>query len=143
MVHSSVREERTRGWRTEGEKGWQNRLARTPFATRCREICRDLHGRLASLAPRERVSENLPLSPFSGVNPWPTEFSLPPSCPQPLTLARAGVACRIKKAFAKSQCLPERCKIETMGPLPAYLFILQICSSFFSFLLFFYHPFCR
>lgn len=38
--------------------------------------------------------------------------------PHPLTPTRAGVACRIKKAFAKSRCPPERCKIETVRPPP-------------------------
>lgn len=46
-----------------------------PSTARCREICRDLHGRLASLAPRERTSES-PSSPssFPGIIPWSTEF---------------------------------------------------------------------
>lgn len=85
-----------------------------PSTARCREICRDLHGRLASLAPREQTSES-PLSPFSfsSIIPWSTGIPAPLSwsC-HPLTPARAGVACRIKKAFGESRCLPERCKIE-------------------------------
>lgn len=120
--------------RTAGEKGWRNRLAREhPSAARCREICRALHGRLASLAPGERVSavplSLVPLWCYPLAHRSPSRPFIPPPR-YPLTHAWTGVACRIKKAFTKSRCLSERCKIETVRPpLSAPLFIPRTSLS--------------
>lgn len=56
---------------------------------------------------------------------------------RPLTPTRAGVACRIKNAFAKSRCLPERCKIETVRPTSPTLLAFRtslLLNFFYSFL---------
>lgn len=70
------------------------------------------------------------LSSFSSIIPWSTEF--PPllwSC-HPLTPARAGVACRIKKKSIR-EIPPEWCKIETT-PLPLLFLALKfVHHSFF------------
>lgn len=115
-----------------------------PSIAQCREICRDLHGRLASLAPRERTSERaFPLFSFSGIIPWSTKFPplrLPWSC-YPLTPAWAGVACRIKKAFGEIGIPVSAWAMQnrtSMRLLPALLFTHEFCSSFFSFFPFFF-----
>lgn len=72
-------------------------------------------------------SERVPYPLLRCYPPVPNPFI--PLC-RPLNPVRAGVACRIKKAFAKSRCLPERCKIEAMrSPLAHHLLIPQTFST--------------
>lgn len=103
------------GWRTGKKRVVKRRLTRAALPSR--DVVKYVaiytgdwrHWCLGS--ERVRTSPLFPLCSFSSIIPWSTEFS-PLWSRQPLTPARAGVACRIKKTFGKSRCLPERCKIK-------------------------------
>lgn len=139
MVYGSGREER--GWRPD-EKGCQNVGSRErPSIAQCREICRDLHGRLASLASRERTSESLPSFLLFWHYPLVYQIPTPPHALIVLSsnpcMGRSGLPDQksIRGNRDPSVCLSDAKSnlYETLPRTSLYPSILFIVLLFFSF----------